>query len=428
MPKTCKLNLQILKLIIKQPQHMKKALLFPIFFLIFFKITAQESSRVDKTTISLKIGDSQSLFFDSPVTSIAFHLPDNQILSKLWIIADGEEILVRPDAHEPSVSELIVFSKPILSLKIRSEGFTGNVIMDKIYVKPLQLPDVITKSARTLADCEKPVVIPASTWRSGLTPPKELPVKSTVKHIIVHHAAGSNTNTNYTDIVRNIYTFHTGTNGWNDVGYNFLIAQDGTIYEGRDGQNVMDGDNVIGAHFCSQNTGTMGICLLGDYMTAQPTDKSIESLAKLIAWKMKKESLEPLEKGLHSASGRTLNNISAHRDGSCATSCPGDNLYAKLEQIRQKTVQSCDFVKPLAFEDELNILPKLYPNPTNGRVWIELHSPKTGVNILDGMGREVVIDKQFDANNRSVSFSTEGLNKGIYFVKVGDKTSKMVVE
>ncbi len=419
---------QIIKLIFKQPQLMKKAPLLFLFLLFFAKITAQQSSRVDKCTVNLKIKDSQSLFFDLPVTSIAIHLSDSQMPSKLWITVDGEEILVKPDAHESSVSELIVFSKPISSLNIRSEGFIGNLVMDKIYVRPLQLLDVQTKSSRTPSDCEKPVVIPASSWRSGLTPPKELPVKSTVKHVIVHHAAGSNTNTNYTDIVRNIYTFHTGTNGWNDVGYNFLIAQDGTIYEGRDGQNVMDGDNVVGAHFCSQNTGTMGICLLGDYMTAQPTDKSIESLAKLIAWKMKKESLEPLEKGLHSASGKSLNNISSHRDGSCATNCPGDNLYVKLEQIRQKTIQSCDFVKPLAFEDELNILPKIYPNPTNGRVWVELSTPKVVVNILDGMGREMVIDKQFDAQNRSISFSTEGLNKGIYFVKVGDKTSKMVVE
>jgi hypothetical protein len=29
-------------------------------------------------------------------------------------------------------------------------------------------------------------------------------------------------------------------------------------------------------------------------------------------------------------------------------------------------------------------------------------------------GEEFVIEKQFEANNRSVSFSTEGLNKGMY--------------
>ncbi|MEY4539975.1 MAG: hypothetical protein RLZZ306_1732 [Bacteroidota bacterium] len=407
---------------------MKKYYLLVFMCFIFFTITAQQSARVDKSVLNIRNQDSQTLQFDSPITSIAFNLPDNQLFGKLWVLAKDEEILVKSDDHEPSKSQLIVFSEPISSLKIRSESFTGALVMNKIYVKPLTIQDVITKSARIYADCEKPNVIPASVWRSGLTPPKELPVKTVVKHIIVHHVAGSNTNTNYTDVVRNIYTFHTGTNGWNDVGYNFLIAQDGTIYEGRDGQNVMDGDNVLGAHFCGQNTGTMGICLLGDYMTAQPSEKSLESLSKLIAWKMKKETLQPLEKGVHTASGNTLNNISAHRDGTCATNCPGDNLYPKLEQIRQKTLQSCNFTKPLAFEDNLDLLPKVYPNPTNGRVWVSVPNIKTEFYLFDGMGRELSIDRQEEKDNRSYSFSTEKFSKGIYFLKIGDKTSKLIIE
>ncbi len=409
---------------------MEKYYLLVLLCFVFPKIKAQQSARVDESVISIKSQDSQTIQLDYPITSIAFNLPENQQFGKLWILVNGEEILIKSDDHEPSKSQLIVFSEPINILKIRAESFIGELVMNKIYVKPLILPDVITKSARTYADCEKPTVIPASVWRSGLTPPKELPVKTAVKHIIVHHAAGSNTNTNYTDVVRNIYTFHTGTNGWNDVGYNFLIAQDGTIYEGRDGQNIMDGDNVLGAHFCSQNTGTMGICLLGDYMTAQPSDKSLESLSRLIAWKMKKETLQPLEKGIHIASGNTLNNISAHRDGTCATSCPGDNLYPKLEQIRQKTLQSCDFVKPLAFEDDLDLLPTVYPNPTNNRVWVSVPNLKTELYLFDGMGREMSIDKQEEKDNRSYSYSfpTEKFSRGIYFLKIGEKTSKLIIE
>lgn len=228
--------------------------------------------------------------------------------------------------------------------------------------------------------------------------------------------------------MRNIYIFHTGTNGWNDIGYNFLIAQDGTIYEGRDGQNIMDGDNVLGAHFCSQNGGTMGICLLGDYMTAQATDKSLESLSKLMAWKMKKETLQPLESGIHITSGKILNNISTHRDGTCATNCPGDNLYPKLGQIRQKTLQSCEFSKPLASEDDLDLLSKIYPNPTNNRVWVNIPNPKTELYLFDGMGREVNIDRQEEKDNRSYSFSTEKFSKGVYFLKIGERTSKLIIE
>ncbi len=408
---------------------MKKYYLLVSTFFIFFTTIAQQSVRVDKYVVNVKNKDSQTLQFDLPISSISFNLPNYQQFGKLWILTGNEEILVKSDEHEPSKSQLIVFSEPISSLKIRSENFMGELNVVKIYVKPLISQNIVTKSARIFADCEKPNVIPASVWRSGLTPPKELPTKTAVKHIIVHHAAGSNTNTNYTDVVRNIYTFHTGSNGWNDVGYNFLIAQDGTIYEGRDGQNIMDGDNVLGAHFCSQNTGTMGICFLGDYMTAQPNDKMLESLSKLIAWKMKKETLQPLEKGIHAASGLILNNISAHRDGTCSTDCPGDNLYAKLSQIRQNVVQSCDFIRsPLAFEDDLDILPKIYPNPANNRVWVNIPDSKTAIYLFDGMGREVSIDRQEGKDNRSCSFSTENFLKGMYFLKIGDRTSKLIIE
>ncbi len=398
-----------------------------LMFLFSFKTIAQESTRFQRQSFEIEKIKSQTLRLELPITSISFKITDNNSLKGFSIETSDERFDIKTDAHEPSRSELIVFSKPIFEFKITSNGFQGTLTMDKIYVKPLFLPKSLENGAKIGADCEKPTVIPASTWRTGLTPPKELPVQTTVKHIIVHHAAGSNIATNYTDVVRNIYVYHTASNGWNDVGYNFLIAQDGIIYEGRDGQKIMDGDNVLGAHFCSQNGGTMGICLLGDYMTAQPTDKSLESLAKLIAWKTKKEKIEPIGNTVHSISGRNLNNISAHRDGSCSTDCPGNNLYAKLEQIRQKTLVSCDFSKPLAFEDDLNILPKVYPNPTNGRIWINSPSMKSEITLLDGLGREFPIVKRLE-DNREWSFSTEGLSRGVYFLRVEGKTSKIVIE
>ncbi len=408
---------------------MKKYLKFTFIFLLCFQANAQETALVQKQEITIKNSNAQILKFEHEISSISFNLSENQLVDKIFIRTDDEVFLVKPDADNPAQSALIVFSKPIQSLQISTENFTGKLLMDKIYVKPLNLTNLqLEKSSRVAADCEKPIVIPASTWRSGLTPPKELPVKTTTKHVIVHHAAGSNTNTNYTDVVRNVYTFHTQTNGWNDVGYNFLIAQDGTIYEGRDGQNIMDGDNVLGAHFCSQNSGTMGICLLGDYMTAQPTDISLASLAKLIAWKMKKESILPLEKSIHAASGKNLNNLSAHRDGSCSTDCPGNNLYAKLEQIRQKTVQSCTSFSPLGFVDELDLLPRIYPNPSSGKVWIDIPSTKTEIMVFDGMGRLITTEKRLERNKDNFSFSTEGLAKGVYFIKIGEKTAKIIVE
>jgi N-acetylmuramoyl-L-alanine amidase/Secretion system C-terminal sorting domain len=408
---------------------MKKYLKLTFVLLLCFQINAQENTRFQRQQITVENNNSQTLKFKDEISSIYFNLSENQLVGKIFVSTEDEVFQIKPDADNPAQSALIVFSKPVQSLKILAKSFSGKLTMNSIYVKPSSLPNIhVEKSSRVGADCEKPTVIPASVWRSGLTPPKELPVKTTTKHVIVHHAAGSNTNTNYTDVVRNIYTFHTQSNGWNDVGYNFLIAQDGTIYEGRDGQNIIDGDNVLGAHFCSQNSGTMGICLLGDYMTAQPTDISLESLAKLIAWKAKKEAIMPLEKSIHAASGKNLNNISAHRDGSCSTDCPGDNLYAKLEQVRQKTVQSCTAFTPLGFVDELDLLPQIYPNPTSGKVWINVPTSKTEILVFDGMGIIRMTEKQFQKEQNRYSFSTEGLAKGIYFIKIGEKTAKILVE
>ena len=50
-------------------------------------------------------------------------------------------------------------------------------------------------------------------------------------------------------------------NGWNDIGYNFLVDKYGQVFEGRYGGVER---NVIGAHAEGFNTGSVGIALLGN--------------------------------------------------------------------------------------------------------------------------------------------------------------------
>ena len=69
-------------------------------------------------------------------------------------------------------------------------------------------------------------------------------------------------------ILRGIQLYHVKANGWNDIGYNFLVDRFGTVYEGRYGG--IDA-NVIGAQAQGFNTGSVGVALLGTYEGERPS-------------------------------------------------------------------------------------------------------------------------------------------------------------
>jgi len=182
--------------------------------------------------------------------------------------------------------------------------------------------------------CEEPEVITTEEWRKDLPDPVDGRSMNTVDHLIVHHSATSNNVTDYMQVVRNIYLYHTEVNGWDDIGYNYLIDPEGTVYEGRDDQGVADQDNIKGAHFCGKNSGTMGICMIGNYNEVGATKASISALQRVLTWKSFKDGITPLDSSKHpDESGVFLAHIAGHRDG-CATLCPGDSLYMSLSTIR----------------------------------------------------------------------------------------------
>jgi N-acetyl-anhydromuramyl-L-alanine amidase AmpD len=105
--------------------------------------------------------------------------------------------------------------------------------------------------------------------------------------IVVHHSYVPNSDQFKGDeTVRSIHRHHTKTNGWSDIGYHFIVSPDGlTIYEGRPA-------DVIGAHCGGTppngiernfgNTGSIGICLIGNYDTEEPTRAALYALSILI--------------------------------------------------------------------------------------------------------------------------------------------------
>lgn len=71
--------------------------------------------------------------------------------------------------------------------------------------------------------------------------------------IVLHNADASSCT------IYDIHQWHLA-NGWCGCGYYFLVIKDGSIYRGRP-------ENAIGSHCKGSNTGSLGICFEGAYMT-----------------------------------------------------------------------------------------------------------------------------------------------------------------
>ncbi len=127
--------------------------------------------------------------------------------------------------------------------------------------------------------------------------------------VVIHHSAFYEDNDINT--LLEVQTAHRNQRHWADVGYHFLIGKNGLIYEGRDW-------HVRGTHVETFNTGSLGICLLGNFMREAPNVNQLNSTLALINW-----GSERLQ----------LTHIATHRDFNPRTQCPGDNLYPYLEQF-----------------------------------------------------------------------------------------------
>ena len=187
-----------------------------------------------------------------------------------------------------------------------------------------------------------PTIITRAEWGANEAIRRAAPRYADNVHLaIVHHTAGSNSYTasQSAGIVRAIYLYHVQGNGWNDIGYNFLVDKYGQIFEGRYGGTTRA---VIGAHAMGFNVGSVGVAVIGNYSAATVTPEARAALVSLLAWRLDLAHIDPASRVVRVSTGNpryppgaavTLNAISGHRD-TYPTSCPGTSLYAQLPAIR----------------------------------------------------------------------------------------------
>ena len=203
-------------------------------------------------------------------------------------------------------------------------------------------------------------VLPRSGWgadeslRFNGTTPVWPPVFQTVQKVAVHHTAGANGESGPAAqaTIQSIYYYHAITQGWGDIGYNFLIDAGGVVYKGRSTSATMadadtTGENaaaqgVTAGHAYGYNSGSVGIALLGNFVNFPASGAADSALKDLL---ISKASAHGLNAALKSRYTSPLNgslsvefeNVPGHQEvPDNATECPGGVFLKRLFDLRSE--------------------------------------------------------------------------------------------
>jgi hypothetical protein len=260
---------------------------------------------------------------------------------------------------------------------------------------------------RRLSISGSPPIITRTAWRANEAIRRAQPSYArAVQFGVVHHTAGSNSYTasQSAAIVRGIEVYHVKGNGWNDIGYNFLVDKYGQVFEGRYGG--VD-KNVIGAHAEGFNTGSFGVALIGTYQSVAPTAPEKTALANLLAWRLDVAHVDPLSTLAFPSGGNGrfpagtpvfLRAVSGHKDTGF-TSCPGAILYAQLGTLaRQAAATGLPKLYAPLVQGQLGGLVRFQARVSETLPWVVTLSDEAGVVVGTGSGTSAQIDWTWDAS------------------------------
>ena len=248
------------------------------------------------------------------------------------VIASGRTRFVRITSDRP-IGRLTV-------LALDSDGSGASLALGgATAAAAVSQPSVMTRAAWGADESLRFDAAGAEKWIPAFYP---------VQKLIVHHTAGKNADPDPAATIRSIYYYHAITQGWGDIGYNFLVDESGRIYEGRysrpyatgespTGEDA-NGNSVTAAHVQGYNSGTVGIALLGTLTSVDATAAARDAVERILAWKAERHGIDPLGSSLYTnpvnGTQRTFANIAGHRD-LAATECPGGTFYGTLPALRQ---------------------------------------------------------------------------------------------
>ncbi len=136
-------------------------------------------------------------------------------------------------------------------------------------------------------------------------------LRESYQTLVIHHSAFYKANGLAT--VLEVQRLHRNDRGWADVGYHFMVDGTGKIYEGRSLA-------VRGVHTAGHNTGSAGVCLLGDFRTRPPSTIQWDASIKLSRWLV---------------SELQLTHLAGHSQFNVGTECPGAAVLKQLADLAE---------------------------------------------------------------------------------------------
>lgn len=163
----------------------------------------------------------------------------------------------------------------------------------------------------------------------------DTPLEQTYQTIVIHHSVIYGGDDDRT--VREVQRTHQQERGWADVGYHFLIGKQGGIYEGRPVE-------VRGTHVEGYNTGSLGVCFLGNFQVDAVNPAQFDAAQRLLRWLVAQFY---------------ITHIAGHRDFNPQTECPGSHLDSYVMALAQafNLIKSADGYRPPADATETSRLP-----------------------------------------------------------------------
>jgi hypothetical protein len=188
---------------------------------------------------------------------------------------------------------------------------------------------------------EFPEIIMRSQWCGGSAPCTDVlagyaPTTINATHVVMHHGASPDTYTDGAAIVRSYWNYHVNTNGWADIGYNYIIDKHGNFYQGRHNPNLPSTD-VRGAHAgTGPNNESIGMNFLGNLDVSIATPIQLDKLHQVLGWWFNHKNISVFGSSemTTQSNGVQVQPHFTHHNAIGSTSCPGTDMISRMPSIR----------------------------------------------------------------------------------------------